>query len=97
MVKHLGKYILLFSLCLVLFSTLVYGHSWYPYDCCHDQDCFPIKCEDILEDINGNYIYDGLTFTKDKIKNSLDAMCHACIGKTSGMSIPRCLFIHNAV
>lgn len=92
-----NKYLLAF-LVLVVATTTVLGHSWYPHECCHDNDCFPVPCEDIEILANGNGLYEGFEFAKDKIKNSLDSMCHACIGWEYGVQkIPRCLFLQNAV
>ena len=66
------------------------GHSWYPQECCSDKDCFEVACADLITQADGSIIYDGITFTKDKIKSSLDAMCHVCFSPTT--RTPFCLF-----
>ena len=41
------------TLAIVAVMTLVCiteaeGHSWYPHDCCHDNDCKPVPCNELI-------------------------------------------------
>jgi hypothetical protein len=41
--------------------TAAEGHSWYPHDCCHDNDCKPVPCAELSyhdqDVVWRNYIY----------------------------------------
>lgn len=65
-------------------------HSWYPAECCSDQDCFPIVCNDIVEKTDNTYVWNNIIFLKDQVKPSLDGLCHACV-TTADKGL--CLFI----
>lgn len=71
----------IFVLCMILFVSPSFSHSWYDYDCCSDQDCEPVK---IQTDSNGNYaiIKNGQKWYIDKprlIRPSQDDQYHVCI------------------
>ena len=59
-------------------ASAAQAHSWYPWQCCHDQDCRPVKCEDLTETKDG-YEDDGVKFSKSMEQPSKDRMCHVCI------------------
>jgi hypothetical protein len=67
-------------LLLALLPSVALAHSFYPYECCHDQDCRPVRCEDIEETPTG-YRYDGVEFSKSAERPSQDRYCHVCISK----------------
>jgi hypothetical protein len=75
-------------------SLFIQIHSWYDYECCHDNDCKPVPCEQIEETKQG-FKYDGLFFSK--IKPSKDNQCHACILKYDGGRTPMCLYLQMGV
>jgi len=74
------------ALLLVLSTSQALAHSWYPTECCHDQDCRPVKCEDITETKTG-FEYDGVKFTKSSERPSQDRFCHVCIMGRSGLCV----------
>ena len=67
------------------------AHSWYPLECCSEKDCQPVACKDLLEQADGSFLYQGMKFTKDMIKPSLDQFCHVCF--LEGAKTPLCIFI----
>lgn len=83
------KYVYLSLIVLIISTTAVLGHSWYPSDCCSGQDCFPVPCSQLIENGEGNWLWDNLVFLKEKVKPSLDNLCHVCISN----NVPRCAFI----
>jgi hypothetical protein len=60
------------------------AHDWYDRQCCGDNDCRPVPCEQISAQ-NGGFEYrdarDRATyfFTRDKMKPSFDENCHVCL------------------
>lgn len=80
------------GLLALVFYTLT--HGWYPQHCCSDKDCYPVPCEEILEEKSGGYSFGKLFFRKSQVYLSQDRKCHACIGKyPSGAPNPYCIFI----
>ena len=68
----------LFFLCVV---GGAFAHSWYPWECCSDQDCAPIKLNETPKEGNGGFtLMDGsgrFVAYKD-IKPSPDGQWHLC-------------------
>jgi len=73
-------------------KLLKFIHSWYPMSCCSNQDCHPVDCNQIIDTSQG-YIYDGITFSYDRVYPSLDQFCHACIHHYETVTNGLCLFI----
>jgi hypothetical protein len=73
---------------------LMFAHSWYPRECCSDQDCRPVPCSEISYK-DGAYFYDGVRFNEIKVRPSPDEQCHACYGLMQ--TVGACLFLpqHN--
>ena len=95
------KYIL--SVIFYMFlSYSAIGHEWYSANCCSDQDCFPVACEDILEKEDGSYLYNKIPFNKSMAFPSQDSKCHVCIGnynlylQKQGIAIPRCIYLQQS-
>ena len=73
----------------------VIAHSWYPKDCCHNQDCAPVLAEDdeTVTTIHGTARKDTLILRPER--PSKDLGDHACLvpaddyGQTKAV---RCLF-----
>ena len=67
--------------------TAAEGHSWYPHDCCHDNDCKPVPCAELSyhdqDVVWRKYIY----FSRAMIRDSKDGSCHVCIKEGLGASI----------
>ncbi len=91
-------------LVIIVFVALAFGsvpadsHSWYPSECCSDQDCKPAPCEQIKILDNGCREYDGATYCDQKqfpqmkrIRPSQDEQCHAC--RVPGNSFGICIFV----
>jgi hypothetical protein len=53
------KLVCLLAATLMLVSGAANAHSWYPKECCHDNDCHPIPCSDIAVK-NGQVIWNGV-------------------------------------
>ncbi len=67
-------------------------HNWYPSQCCGQQDCRPVPCDQLVEDRNGwLFIPTGNRFTPLQVKPSEDRYCHVCLGLTDKRSL--CAFI----
>ncbi len=32
---------------VLLLPTAALAHSWYPYECCSDRDCYPVALEQV--------------------------------------------------
>jgi hypothetical protein len=85
----------IFFFCLAI-AIAVKAHSWYPQECCSENDCRPVPCEELYEQDDGGIKYNDLTFgdrifSKEKIKPSQDRYCHVCIGLQAGT--PYCVFV----
>jgi hypothetical protein len=81
---------ILFALSLIfLLTTPTKAHEWYPHECCHDEDCHPVACEEITETKEG-YRWNGYFFRKDQSKPSQDNKCHVCIFRKNA---PQCIFL----
>jgi hypothetical protein len=59
----------------ILASGLIFGHEQYPKDCCSDQHCHPVPCNELTYFIGG-YTWHHMVF-KD-IRESPDGACHVC-------------------
>jgi hypothetical protein len=67
-------------------------HSWYPLSCCSDNDCHPVPCDQLLEGVNGTFVWESMIFAKDRVYSSMDQFCHVCHIGTA----PICAFIQNS-
>ena len=72
------------------FSTVILVHSWYPQSCCADTHCHPVPCDQMIEQPNGDILFNGLIrVPANSVQPSLDQQCHICIIAGSGT----CAFI----
>jgi len=82
---------------LVLVSSAAYPHSWYPHDCCHDADCHPVPCDELVETRNGIMWRGVVLFNDAQVKASRDQFCHVCAKEQTGSTLlpylPLCAFI----
>jgi hypothetical protein len=87
----------LLAAALILVSSAAYSHSWYPHDCCHDGDCRPVPCDELVETRNGIMWRGVVLFNDAQVKASQDQFCHVCAKEQKGSSIlpylPLCAFI----
>ncbi len=63
-------------------GDIAMAHSWYPPECCHNQDCAPITRMDRLP--NGDYSYvtphgAAVISANTSVRDSKDHRIHACI------------------
>lgn len=80
-------------LMLLLFFWLTAGawaHGWYPKNCCSDDDCKPVPCDELREGDHGVWRYQDKEFQPAQVQPSQDRHCHVCIGKHG---VPYCAFI----
>lgn len=54
------------------------AHSWYPPECCSDQDCFPLKSEDVKATPDGYQLATGEFVPTAKAKPGRDDQYHVC-------------------
>ena len=73
-------------LALLIVATLLaavpaLAHSWYPFACCGNIDCFPVACDQLVETVSGwLYIPTGSLFKREQVQPSQDQHCHVCLG-----------------
>lgn len=81
-------------LAIFLLTTFtVSAHDWYSQACCHNQDCAPIDCTEIVEKSKGYMEWSGWSFSPEQIHPSEDNKCHACIHDFPDGKRPLCLYI----
>lgn len=98
----MNKLVILFS--LISFPAI--AHSWYPYDCCSDRDCWPMGLDTDAKEpdpkiVPGGYMtYDGTFVAELNTRPSRDGRYHICrqYGNVKGTLIspsgkPFCLFV----
>jgi hypothetical protein len=57
------------------------AHSWYPWACCGDMDCFPVACDQLVQTVSGwLYVPTGNLFKPEQVQPSQDHHCHVCLG-----------------
>jgi hypothetical protein len=88
----------LLTAALVLLGSAAYAHSWYPNDCCHDADCRPVPCDELVETRNGIMWRGVVLFNDAQVKVSQDRFCqssprsrwaHCCLTSRSARSFNR--------
>lgn len=71
-------------LSIVLLSTGIssaLAHSWYPIECCSEQDCRELdetKGETVTETVSGWQLWDGRTVIRQRARPSPDKKFHLC-------------------
>lgn len=68
---------------LALMCVPAYGHSWYDYDCCSDNDCAPLADGAVIEgsggyDVTMNGKRYAVPYGDARIRASADNQFHAC-------------------
>lgn len=69
------------ALGLFLIATAsAWPHSWYEWHCCSDQDCAPVRDDEIQEGRSGYTVPSGelIQFGDERIKVSHDTRFHWC-------------------
>lgn len=66
---------------LIVFALL--AHWLYDHECCENQHCHPVPCEQITDTFSGWVWKDGdklvVQFDKRQLKVSPDGNCHVCV------------------
>lgn len=75
-----------------LLAAVILAHSWYPYECCSDRDCHPVKS---VKEVPNGYQAEGIFFPKSLAKPSQDGDFHVCYNPATKK--PLCIFIPMAV
>lgn len=83
-----------------------HAHSWYPYDCCSDRDCWPMGPDSDAREpdptiVPGGYrTHDGIFVAQGETRPSRDGRFHVCRsqgeldgGVISPAGKPVCLFV----
>jgi hypothetical protein len=84
--RPFGKSLLAAALMLV--SGAAYSHSWYPHDCCHDGDCRPVPCDELVETRYGIMRRGVVLFNDAQVNASQDQFCDVCAKKQTGTVLP---------
>lgn len=77
-------------------SGAAYAHSWYPKDCCHDADCRPVPCGELVQTRNGLVWRGVVIFNETQVKPSQDQFCHVCAKAQQSTILPYlplCVFV----
>ncbi len=72
------------------------AHAWYPKNCCHDGDCHPVPCDELVETRYGIMWRGSVLFNAAQVKPSQDQYCHVCAKQQTGTLfpyLPLCAFI----
>ncbi len=80
---------------LKLASAIVLVHSWYPMECCSEQDCHPVPCEQLEDAPKGAVTWRDKLFEKQRVHPSKDAQCHICLHGEG--QHPICVFVQQGV
>ena len=73
-----GAAVGLLTAALVLLGSAACAHSWYPNDCCHEADCRPVPCDELVETRIGIVWRGVVLFNDAQVKASQDQFCHVC-------------------
>lgn len=63
---------------LLVFTSTALAHSWYPYECCSEKDCFPVPIRDVRVVPGGWNLSDGTHVKHDEARPSPDGQFHVC-------------------
>ena len=95
------KLICLLAAGLMLINGAAIAHSWYPHECCSDNDCYPVPCAELVLTPEGDIKWKGvLYFSRRMVRLSLDEQCHVCVKEGLSASVipylPLCVFVPHA-
>jgi hypothetical protein len=63
---------------VVLWTIAAQAHSWYPWECCSDNDCAPVPREQVNEVTGGWKLPDGRFIPYKQARMSPDGLFHLC-------------------
>ena len=73
------KLVCLLAAALMLVSGAATAHSWYPKECCHDNDCRPVPCAELSYRDKDVVWRKHIYFNGPMIRESKDGDCHVCV------------------
>ena len=79
------------TLLVLILPATALAHSWYPYECCSDRDCYPVAIEQVTSTQGGWMLKDGTFIGHREARPSPDGRFHICRyedGKGKMISIP---------
>ncbi|MCA0404979.1 MAG: hypothetical protein LCH39_02360 [Proteobacteria bacterium] len=63
---------------LLISTGAALAHSWYPFECCSDKDCFPMPISDVRVSPAGYTLHDGTLIEYHEARPSPDDRYHIC-------------------
>lgn len=69
------RYLVLLSATL---PSIAAAHSWYPYECCSEKDCFPVSISEVKISPAGYTLADGTLIEFREARASPDEKFHVC-------------------
>ena len=94
------KLICLLAAAFTLVTGAASAHSWYPQECCHDNDCQPVPCAELSYHDKDVVWRKHIYFSGPMIRESKDGSCHVCVkeGLSAGIIpyLPLCVFVPHA-
>jgi hypothetical protein len=94
------KLVCLLATALMLVTGAATAHSWYPQECCHDNDCRPVPCAELSYHDKDVVWRKHIYFSGSMIRESRDGSCHVCVkeGLNAGIIpyLPLCVFVPHA-
>jgi hypothetical protein len=72
------------------------AHSWYPRQCCNNDDCHPVPCSELTNTRYGLSWKGVADFSEPMIMLSPDGACHVCGMWEHSASLPYlplCVFV----
>ena len=68
-------------------ATLLLIHWLYAKECCEEQHCHPVNCDEVI-DLKDGWKWKDKTFTKNMLRVSPDGACHVCVA-----AAPVCIYL----
>lgn len=65
-------------LALLALTGPAFAHSWYPFECCSEKDCFPVPVSDVRVVPGGWTLSDGTMIEHAEARPSPDGQFHVC-------------------
>jgi hypothetical protein len=63
---------------VLLTTGPAFAHSWYPFECCSERDCFPVATSDVKVIKGGWQLHDGTIIEHIEARPSPDGRFHVC-------------------
>ena len=78
----------------VLVGNLASAHDFYDEKCCHEQDCRPVKCHEVMSfGANKGWSWRKVFFPADRLHLGPDGYCHVCIGQPGLEPAGICIYL----